>query len=188
MRLTHLSLLLVVATLLAGCDASPVAGSNPSAGVGVSTTIFVASTATSTPPPLSAPATRFQPEELPQAEKDRLDKLDAGQLVKEFFSSGDPHVEYYLSAPLKQKWMLSGVPDTERAGGVDDLEVQQIAGQASQVYKKSDWPEQRHFRVTYTSRKTNSVGEAPGPRLLFVIVGRQSESQPWKVMEIGTGP
>lgn len=81
------------------------------------------------------------------------------------------------------------MPEREREGGVDDLVVEgPLSGPPSQVYDQKEWPEQVHFRVTYTSRKTDSVGRPPGKRLWFVTAGRQTADSPWKVLEIGSGP
>jgi hypothetical protein len=62
-------------------------------------------------------------QELPAAERERLDGLDAAGVVHAYVSSGDYDVEYYLSAPHQQEAMIAQVRDHEREGGVDDLAV-----------------------------------------------------------------
>lgn len=121
----------------------------------------------------------------------RLDDLDAAAAVHTYFASGDPAVEFYLSAPrLRQvTTQPNAVPEREREGGIDNLMVEgPLSGVPSQVYSRVEWPEQLHFRVTYTSRQASSIGEPPGKRLWFVIIGRQTADSPWKVLEIGCGP
>jgi len=124
---------------------------------------------------------------LSPVEEKRLHDLDASGVVHEYFESGDSAVEYYLSGP----WLRDPkpVPEHEREGGIDDLVVEgPFSGVPSQVYDVDEWPEQVHFRVTYTSRKTDSIGQPPGKRLWFVTVGRQAADSPWKILEIGSGP
>ncbi len=125
------------------------------------------------------------------AEQEVFDRLDSAEVVQAYFSSGDPAVEYYLSGPWLRDVTTqpNSMPDREREGGVDDLVVEgPFSGPPSQVYDQREWPEQVHFRVTYTSRKTSSIGEPPGKRLWFVTAGRQAPDSPWKVLEIGSGP
>lgn len=127
--------------------------------------------------------------ELPPAERERLDGLDAAEVVRAYFSSGDYDVEYYLSAPHQQEWVSTSVRDHEREGGVDDLVVDgPFPAVPLGEYSASEWPEQVQFTVSYTSRGTSSIGEPPGKRLWFVYVGRQRQDRPWKVLSIGTGP
>lgn len=125
------------------------------------------------------------------AEQKAFDRLDSAEVVQAYFSSGDPAVEFYLSAPwLREVTALpNSVPEREREGGIDDLAIEgPLSGVPSQAYDAEEWPEQVHFRVTYASRKTSSIGQPAGKRLWFVTVGRQAPDSPWKVLEIGSGP
>lgn len=128
---------------------------------------------------------------LSPGEEKRLDDLDATGVAQIYFLSGDPAVELHLSAPWLRRITTqpNAVPEHEREGGTDDLVVEgPLSGVPSQVYSREEWPEQLHFRVTYTSRKMSSTGEPPGKRLWFVIIGRQTADSPWKILEIGSGP
>jgi hypothetical protein len=81
------------------------------------------------------------------------------------------------------------VREHEREGGVDDLVVDgPFPAIPTAAYSTSEWPEQVQFTVSYTSRRTSSIGEPPGKRLRFVYVGRQGQDGPWKVLSVGTGP
>ncbi len=100
-------------------------------------------------------------------------------------------MEYYLSAPPEQQRLRAPhtVLNREREGGIDDLVIS--GGTKSpglQSYDRTEWPEQLQFEVTYTSLKTNNIGEPPGERHFFVYVGRQRSDSPWKVLSVGTGP
>ncbi len=53
------------------------------------------------------------------AEQTVFDRLDSAEVVQAYFSSGDPAVEFYLSAPwLREVTTLpNSVPEREREGG-----------------------------------------------------------------------
>jgi len=128
-------------------------------------------------------------QELPAAERERLDNSTAAGVVNTYFSSGDYDVEYYLSAPYQREEIGAGVREHEREGGVDHLVVDgPFPAIPLGTYSTSEWPEQVQFTVSYISRWTSSIGEPPGKRFWFVYVGRQSQDRPWKVLSIGTGP
>ena len=118
---------------------------------------------------------------LSSEEEKRLDRLDAAGVAKTYFDSGDSAVEYYLSGPWLREVTSQPnfVPEHEREGGIDDLVVEgPFFGVPSQVYNVAEWHEQVHFRVTYTSRTTDSIGQPPGKRLWFVTVGRRAADSP----------
>jgi hypothetical protein len=138
-----------------------------------------------------APASSTTGISLSSEEEKRLDKLNAAGVAKAYFLSGDSAVEYYLSGSWLREVTSQPnfVPEHEREGGIDDLVVEgPFSGVPSQVYNVDEWPEQVHFRATYTSRKTDSIGQPPGKRLWFVTVGRQATDSPWKILEMGSGP
>lgn len=118
----------------------------------------------------------------------RLDSMDATQVVRAYFESGDETIEVYLSRPgeAQRRAEPNVVPDRERRGGVDDLRVEGGEDAGARI-DDPRYPEQRRFVVSYVSRRRSSIGEEPGPRSYFVYAGRDAQGR-WKVLDWGTGP
>jgi hypothetical protein len=120
-------------------------------------------------------------EKLSIKEQEKLNNLNAAETVQAYFSSGNPAVEYYLSSE-KERALLNSpnlVQETDRIGGVDNIVITE---------RPSDSKDEKAFMVQYKSPRTNSEGEAPGPRTFFVYVIQEPKTKLWKIDEVGTGP
>jgi hypothetical protein len=81
------------------------------------------------------------------------------------------------------------VPETGYKG-LTDLLVG-VSQEGSAAYRPDEYRvfgEIRLLRVEYVRHRTDSVGTPPGGDGRFVLLGRETESDPWRVIEIGTGP
>lgn len=127
---------------------------------------------------------------LSAAERAHLDGLDAAGIVRAYFSSGDSETELYLSAPAQRRLRQAPkyVGNSERVAGVQNLVVEGGKPAHGSIVGAEDWVDLRQFVVKYTSRRTNSIGEPPGRRFLFVYAGRSPETGLWKIVSVGTGP
>lgn len=125
----------------------------------------------------------------PSAEmRARLDSMDATEVVRAYFESGDEGIEVYLSRPgeAERRAEPNVSSNRERSGGVDDLRVEGGEDVGDRI-DDPRYPEQRQFVVSYVSRRRSPTGERPGPRMFFVYAGRDAQGR-WKVLEYGTGP
>lgn len=125
----------------------------------------------------------------PSAEmRARLDSMDATEVVRAYFESGDEGIEVYLSRPgeAERRAEPNVAPDHERNGGVGDLRVEGGQDPGDRI-DDPRYLEQRQFVVSYVSRRRSSTGEEPGPRMFFVYAGRDAQGR-WKVLDLGTGP
>jgi hypothetical protein len=132
----------------------------------------------------AAPAAK----ELPAAEQQPLNALSATETARTYFQSCDFDIQYYLSAPRQRGMLLMAVRENEHPGDATDVVVEDPVAGSSSMYSTAEWPTQIECVVTYSSRVASSIGEPPGKRMWFVIVGRQGADSPWKVLEVGSGP
>jgi len=122
---------------------------------------------------------------LSDAEKLKLNALDAAAVVQTYFGSGNRDVELYLSSTKLREdeaWP-NFVEEEERIGGIDNLSVKE-----SPAIDSINENVRRLFFVTYNSRNTSVIGEPPGSRIFFVYMIQEPEKKLWKVDSIGTGP
>lgn len=122
---------------------------------------------------------------LSDAEKQKLNALDAAAVVKTYFGSGNRDVELYLSSTKlrEDEAQPNFVEEEERIGGIDNLSVTE-----SPVTDSINENVRRLFFVTYNSRNTSVIGELPGSRIFFVYMIQEPETKLWKVNSIGTAP
>jgi len=139
---------------------------------------------------LVASVTGCSTRNLDSEERSRLDSLDAAGVVRAYFESGDPAVEVYLSTPheVSQREASNYVPDSERAGGIDNLVISGGGPGDREIVGAEGYGDIRLFIVEYDSRKRSNIGEPPGGRFFFVYTGTEPTSGRVKVLGVGTGP
>jgi hypothetical protein len=122
-----------------------------------------------------------------------LDSLDAAGVLRAFYATSDPWVQYYLYGPRDRDSMMSNyyadwVPHPEKTAHLKISGPSQGSVDPG-VYSPTDWPIQEDFTVEYDLLSAPpDWPEEPGPQQLFATVGRQSPTSPWRILEIGTGP
>jgi hypothetical protein len=134
------------------------------------------------------------PQELPTAERDRLDKLSLSDVVRTYVECCDFDTQIYLSAARHQEDLVEALRDPAQPADITDLSIGTPHAGSSDVYAKEDWPIQMELGVTYQLLVAMDYAPGmpnpspPGEQTLFIIAGQHDEHGPWKILEVGTGP
>jgi hypothetical protein len=143
-------------------------------------------------PPPTGPAGTTTASSLDPAQKQQLDGLNAADVVRWYMTATNPAVVMYLCAPLVQREMAAPncVAQQRHANDISNLTLDGPADIFTDpgVYSRTEWPIQQHFVAKYDLLIPRDSMEQAGPQIRFVYVGRQSESSPWKILGVGTGP
>ena len=124
---------------------------------------------------------------LPVSRRDqhRLDDLGPADVAATYIFTTREPVRRYLSDRYWNDVRAGSSRDLEELLGVQHVQATDL-GEYSASYQRSGWPQKRLIEVTWTSHWPNAIGEPPGERMIFVLVGCRSADDSWKVLELGT--